>query len=85
MFTQMKFPNREVLRNVNPNLFHKYMDYLLGEHVHGLKAKDAHGEVVSAPSLELVLSYEYQIAKAMVKSMNEGKMVVVCVHRAGIR
>ena len=38
----------------------------------GLKAKDASGEVVAAPTLELVLSYEFQIRKHMTKAMNEG-------------
>lgn len=30
------------------------------------------GEVVSTPSLELVLSYEYQVRKLVVKFMNDG-------------
>lgn len=61
---------------MNPNLFNKYVDYLLGEHVHGLKAKDANGETMSSPSLELVLSYDFQVRKAMTKAMNEGVNMV---------
>ena len=41
----------------------------------GLRAKDEEGAVVSSPSLELVLSYEFQIRKQMVKLMNEGEVM----------
>ena len=71
IFTQLKYPNRQVLRSIGPNLFSKYADFILGEHVAGLKAKNSRGETVSAPSLDLVLSYEYQVRKQMVKLMNE--------------
>ena len=42
----------------------------------GLKAKDASGEVVAAPTLELVLSYDYQVRKYMSKAMNEGTQMI---------
>eukprot|EP00435_Cladocopium_sp_Y103_P060309 s382_g22.t1 len=35
------------------------------------RAKNSKGEVVSSPSLELVLSYEFQVRKQMVRLMNE--------------
>ena len=73
LFCQLKYPHRAVLRHVHPNLFNKYADYLMGEHVMGLKAKDSRGEVVATPTLELVLSYEFQVRKFMTKAMNEGK------------
>ncbi len=41
----------------------------------GLRAKDEEGSVISSPSLELVLSYEFQIRKQMVKLMNEGEVM----------
>ena len=76
IFCQLKFPHRAVLRDISPNLFNKYADYLMGEHVMGLKAKDASGEVVAAPTLELVLSYDYQVRKFMAKAMNEGSTMI---------
>ena len=45
IFVQLKYPNRDSLREINPNLFNKCVDYLLGEHVFGLKAKDANSMV----------------------------------------
>ena len=76
IFVQLKYPNRAVLRDVTPNLFMKLADYLLGAHIFGLKAKDSQGETVSSPSFDLVLSYEYQLRKAMTKAMNEGAPMV---------
>lgn len=72
IFVQRKYPNKPGLRNIGPNLFNKYSDLLLGEHVAGLRAKNSKGETVSTPSLDLVLSLEYQVRKAMVKLMNDG-------------
>ncbi|CAL1149061.1 unnamed protein product [Cladocopium goreaui] len=79
VMTQLKFPNRAVLRGLDPNIFMKLADYLLGEHVHGLSAKDEKGEVISRPSFELVLSYEYQIRKFATKAMNEGTPMITAL------
>ena len=38
----------------------------------GLRAKDSKGEIVSSPTLDLVLTYDYQVRKLMVKLMNDG-------------
>lgn len=82
LFTQLKFPNRHELRNIGPNLFNKYADYLLGEHVLGLQAKDSKGEIVSSPTLDLVLSYDYQVRKLMTKYMNDGTEMVTALEDA---
>ena len=82
LMTQLKFPNRVVLRDIVPYTFNKYADYLMGEHVLGLKAKDEKGEVVASPSLELVLSYEAQVRKLMTKKMNEGTNMAVALEEA---
>eukprot|EP00435_Cladocopium_sp_Y103_P070051 s861_g34.t1 len=82
LFAQLKFPNRAGLRKINPNLFHKYSDFLLGEHVMQLHAKDSKGEIVATPSLDLVLSYEFQIRKLMVKYMNDGVEMVQALEDA---
>ena len=37
-----------------------------------LKSEDENGTVVSTPTLKLVISYEHQIRKEMVKKMNAG-------------
>lgn len=73
IMAQLKFPHKAVLQQLSPNHFNKLCDYLLGEQVMGLRAKDEEGTIISAPSMELVLSYEFQIRKQMVKLMNEGE------------
>ena len=75
IMAQLKFPHKAALQQLTPNHFSKLCDYLLGEQVMGLRAKDEEGAVVSSPSLELVLSYEFQIRKQMVKLMNEGEVM----------
>ena len=82
IFVQLKYPNRHILRNIGPNLFNKYADFLLGEHVAGLRARNSKGETVSTPSLDLVLSYEYQVRKQMVKLMNENTEMVEALELA---
>ena len=82
IMAQLKFPHKAVLQQLTPNHFNKFCDYLLGEQVMGLRAKDEEGTVVSAPSLELVLSYEFQIRKEMVKLMNAGEPMREALDRA---
>ena len=48
------------------------MDYLLSDQMMGLKAEDEEGNKISSPSLKLVLSYEHQVRKEMVKKINDG-------------
>ena len=73
IFAKIKYPHKAALRDLEPLHFTKLADYLLGEHIMGLEAKDAKGEVVSKPTFELVLSYEHQIRRNAVKLMNRGK------------
>lgn len=82
IMTSMKFPNKAPLKTISPNIFNKYIDYLLGEHCYGLKARNERDEAVSAPSLELVLSYDFQVRKKMVKMMNEGMDLVAALDGA---
>ena len=71
----LKYPQRVVFEDLMPQDFLNYVDYLLSDQVMGLKAEDEEGNKVSSPSLKLVLSYEHQIRKEMVKRINEGVKV----------
>eukprot|EP00438_Fugacium_kawagutii_P023532 Skav200887 [mRNA] locus=scaffold1581:40043:56652:+ [translate_table: standard] len=81
MMAMLKYPNRAVLRDLSPNVFHKLSDYLLGEHVYGLHAKVGH-EVLSSPSFQLVLNYEFQIRKKATQDMNRGMDMVTALDNA---
>ena len=68
----LKYLQRNIFAELVPQDFLNYADYLLSDQVMGLKAEDEEGNKVSSPSLKLVLSYEHQIRKEMVKKVNTG-------------
>ena len=82
LLAQLKYPQREQLKELQPQHFLKYLDMLLGEHVLGLKAKNKDGEVVATPDFGLVLAYEYQIRRNVTKQMNEGTSMVAALKAA---
>lgn len=73
MFLALKHTNRECLQSLNPQLAHRYCEYLLGEHVWCMVAKDSSGRTISAPHFPLVLSYEMAIQKKAYRMMTEGE------------
>ena len=72
LFAQLKYPHKAVLAGLSPYSFQKFVDFILGEHVLGLEAKDEEGLVVSKPTFKSVLHYEHQVRKEMVRLANEG-------------
>jgi hypothetical protein len=73
MFLALRHTNREFLQSVTPQLAHRYCEYLLGEHVWCMVAKDASGQTISAPHFALVLSYEMAIRKKAYRWMADGE------------
>ena len=71
----LKYPQRTIFADLVPQDFLNYVDYLLSDQVMGLKAEDEDGNQISSPSLKLVLSYEHQVRKEMVKKINGGTKV----------
>ncbi len=78
----LKYPHKATLQGLSPTVFQKYIDHLLGEHVWGLRSKDENGQVLAQPSWDILLSYEYQIRKKMVRQMNEGIEMVAALEAA---
>eukprot|EP00435_Cladocopium_sp_Y103_P022488 s1708_g5.t1 len=76
LLSQLKFPQKAVLKELRPVHFLKYVEYLLGEHVFGLKAVNKDGDVLSSPALETVMSYDFQMRRHMVRLVNEGENLV---------
>ena len=72
LFAQLKYPHKAVLAGLTPYSFQRFVDFILGEHVLGLQAKDDEGLVVSKPTFKSVLHYEHQIRKEMVRLANDG-------------
>ena len=75
LLAQLKFPQKAILRDLQPIRFLKNLDLMLGERVLGLKAKNQDGETVASPDFDLMLSYDFQVRRAMVKQANEGRLL----------
>eukprot|EP00435_Cladocopium_sp_Y103_P046025 s1206_g13.t1 len=67
----LKHTNRPELQGEYVRVFEQYKEYLLGEHVFGLHARDAEGLTIAAPPFRLVLSYEKAIRKEAVRRVNQ--------------
>lgn len=67
----LRHTNRPELQGDYIKVFEDYKDYLMGEHVYGLSAKDADGLTVAAPPFNLVLSYEKAVRKEAARRMNQ--------------
>ena len=65
----LKFPGRADIGDVTHDLFERYKEYLLGDYVHNLQAKDSADQVIHRPPWHLVLSYEQAIRKQAFRYM----------------
>lgn len=82
LLAQLKYPQKAALRDLQPVHFLRYLDLMLGEHVLGLKAKDKDGNVIATPEFSLMLAYDYQIRRQMVKLVNSGQTMAVALKAA---
>jgi len=71
-FVGFQQTNCDYLKGVTPQLWQEYLDYLLGEHVWGLKAKDENGLESCAPPWSLLLSYEHAVRKKAMRLVVDG-------------
>lgn len=67
----LKHTNRAELQGDYTKAFEEYKEYLLGEHVYGLNAKDADGLTIAAPPFRLVLAYEKAVRKEAMRRVNQ--------------
>ena len=63
MFLGFRHTHRPSLQNITPQLVQHYAEYLLGEFVWGLVAKDAQGQIISTPTWDLITSYNMAIRR----------------------
>ena len=79
----LKHSNRRELQGAWEETVEQYKDYLLGDYVYGLSAKDAEGQTFAAPPWKLIIAYEKAIRKQAVKITNtEGKPLTVALKTA---
>ena len=75
-FVALMQPNAAPLQGITPQDWQTYLDYLLGPYVHRLHARDEYGNVSSSPPWSLLLSYEQEIRRKMVRLMVENGTVI---------
>ena len=73
MFISYQQTSRTYLNGLKPYVFTEYADYMLGEHVFGLKATMRSGEVLGSPPWDLTLSYEHEIRVTACKHVMKGQ------------
>lgn len=56
VMASFKYPQKHALQNLRPEHVMTYVDFLLGDQVMGLRAKNEDGSIASSPSFALVLS-----------------------------
>ena len=71
-FVAFQQPNCKWLKDLCPQDFQEYLDYLLGPYVHKLAARDEQGNQTAAPPWNLLLSYELEIRRRAMVLVGEG-------------
>ena len=79
----LKHTNRPELQGNWTSVIEDYKDYVLGDYVWGLHAKDSQGNTIASPPWSLVLSYELAIRREAAKLVNqEGKTLTASLKQA---
>ena len=78
----IRYPHKPFLKDVSVSQWQRYADYILGEHVRRLSAKDSQGHELSAPPWDLVMAYDYQIRRGMARLINEGESLVAALDQS---
>ena len=75
-FVAFQQPNCAWLKDLTPQAFQEYLDYLLGPFVYKLVARDEHGNQSAAPPWNLLLSYELEVRRKAMALVAEGVPLV---------
>ena len=80
-FVASQHTTRPYLKNVEMRIWTEYCDYLMGAYVMGLMT-DSDGGAVSGENWAIILEYDQEIRRAMVKKMQDGKELVSALREA---
>ena len=81
-FVAFQQTHRDCLKELSPQLFQEYLDYLLGDFVCGMCAQDSRGALFAAPSWNLIISYEQAIRCKAVSLTRKGLRYNVALKKA---
>ena len=70
---RLRHPGRPALRTATVEVWAQHVEYMMGDHVRGLVARDCHNAIISRPTWPQVMHYDYQIRKEHARLMNMGK------------
>ena len=70
------------IQDLTPQLFVGYLDYLLGEYVLRLYAKDEYGNTIGGTPWGLILSYEHEIRREAIRQTESGTPFGVALRAA---
>lgn len=70
----LKHNDRAWLDNLTPQLFQEYLDYLLGDFVWLLVARDSSGRTLSTPAFHQVVQYEHAIRREACRRVQKGEV-----------
>ena len=83
MMIALQHTNREEIQGFVPTFVYVYTNYLLGEHVWQMVARDNDGNTIATPHWNLVLQYEQAIRKKAYSEMQEtGTRLHICIKQA---
>lgn len=72
IFARFRYPNKQILKDVNPFAGMEYLNYICSKDVAQLESQTVDGISLHRPSLKLILSYEYQMCKDAIDEVNKG-------------
>ena len=72
LFAKFRYPNKQLLKRINPFTFLDYLGYLTGKYVAQMESQTVDGIKLHKPSVKLLVNYEYQMRKEVVEEMNQG-------------
>ena len=81
IFAKFRYPNKQILQNLNPFTFLDYLGYITGKHVAQMETQTVDGVTLHKPSVKLLLNYEYQMRKEVVEEVNQGKCMADVIQR----
>ena len=74
MMAGLRHSNRLWLQGMGPQNWQDYVEYLLGEWVNGLVAKDGEGNTLATPHWTAVLDYELAMRKDACRRIQSSSM-----------
>ena len=71
-YLRMKARNRRRFETCTERNWSRYISHFLGKEVWGLATRNLEGVPMSTPDIEHVITYEFEMRKAIMKKMNKG-------------